>query len=99
MPQGPLTPLPSGKLKLGAEHFRKVVRRIEDIKPLAGAGIKIEPKEGGMLLTCTVTAGAGGLPNSDIYEEIEVTVCQNGQPATIVVLGYAGSSNVEPEPD
>ena len=98
MPQGPLPPLPSGKLKLGAEHFRKVVRRIEDIKPLAGKGIKIEPKEGGILISATVTQGGASFGDSR-FGEIELTVCRNGQPDVIYVWGYDPGTNVEPQPD
>lgn len=92
MPQGPLAPLPSGKLKLGAEHFRKVVRRIEDIKPLAGEGIKITPKEGGIEISAVVTqgAGGGGGNNNLPLRPIEITVCYDGQPAVIRVYSPDG---------
>lgn len=99
MPEPPLQPLPSGKLKIGAEHFRKVVRRIEDIKPLAGEGIKITPKEGGIEISSAVTQGISGLSSARPYGEIELAVCRNGEPDVIFVIGYDPSANVEPEPD
>jgi hypothetical protein len=39
MPEPKLDTPPSGNLKIHAEHFRKVVRRIECIKPIAGDNI------------------------------------------------------------
>ncbi len=90
MPEAPLQELPGGKIKISAEHFRKVVRRIEDIKPLAGPGIKITPKEGGIEISASVTQGGGlaGLNPSGPYGEIELTVCYNGVPSVVYVLGY-----------
>jgi hypothetical protein len=75
MPEPRLAPLPGGKLKIHAEHFRKVVRRIECIKPLAGYGIRVTETEDGILIK-----NAGDL--------IELTVCKDGAPATIYVFGY-----------
>jgi hypothetical protein len=49
MPQEPrLEMLPDKDLKLTGSHFRKVVRRIESIVPLAGEGITVEPVDGGI---------------------------------------------------
>lgn len=78
-----LPPLPSGKIKLGAEHFRKVVRRIECIKPLAGQGIRIRQTEDGIEISSDSTAG-GGITGAEL---IELTVCKNGAPAVIYVYG------------
>jgi len=86
MPEGPLQPLPGGKLKLGAEHFRKVVRRIECIKPLAGQGVKIQNKENGIEISLDSTSsGGGGGPGA--LNEIELQVVRNGELETIVVYG------------
>lgn len=85
MPEPRLTPLPAGKLKIHAEHFRKVVRRIECIKPLAGDNISIRETEDGIEISATA-ATSGGVPAG--FEVIDLTVCMNGAPATIQVLGY-----------
>jgi len=93
-----LPPLPSGKIKLGAEHFRKVVRRIECIKPLAGEGIKIKQTEDGIEIASDNTQGQGGgsfggLSGANAVP-IELTICANGQPATIYVVGYTSFADV-----
>lgn len=86
MPEPRLQPLPEGNLKIHASHFRKVVRRIECIKPLAGIGISLKPTEDGIEISSTVTAGGNGVP--DGFSVIELDVCRNGVPHTIQVLGY-----------
>lgn len=86
MPEPRLTPLPAGKLKIHAEHFRKVVRRIEAIKPLAGDNISILETEDGIEISSTGTAGGTGVPAG--FSVIELHVCRNGAPGTIQVLGY-----------
>jgi hypothetical protein len=64
---------------LTKSFFNKLIRRIECTKPLAGSGITISEKENGFELS--VGGSAGGL------SEIEITVCQDGAPSTITVLG------------
>ena len=80
-----LQPLPSGKLKIHAEHFRKVVRRIECIKPLAGAGIQVKQTEDGIEISSSGSSSSSGLPAN--FSLIELTVCRNGAPDVIFVYG------------
>ena len=67
--------LPDSSMKLSGEHFRKVVRRIESIVPLAGNNITVEQKEGGYRISVTT------------FNVITLNVCSNGTPSTISVYG------------
>jgi len=69
--------LPDSSMKLSGQHFRKVVRRIESIVPLAGDNITVQPKEGGYEISAT-------LPSFNV---ITLNVCSNGSPDTIIVYG------------
>lgn len=89
MPEPRLQPLPSGKLKIHAEHFRKVVRRIECIKPLAGSNITLRETEDGV----EISAGAAGL--AAFAKVIELDVCRDGEPAVIYVLGFNTDAELE----
>ena len=76
MPQEPrLQMLPDKEMKLPGEHFRKVVRRIESIVPLAGYSIKTEEVEDGIKLHLDA-------------ERVTLNVCSDGVPATLVVYAY-----------
>lgn len=86
MPEPRLQPLPAGKLKIHAEHFRKVVRRIECIKPLAGDNITLRETEEGIEIS-----SSGGVPAG--FEVMELNVCMDGTPSTIFVLGYNPESS------
>lgn len=78
MPQeSKLDMLPDKDMKLSGEHFRKVVRRIESIVPLAGDNITVDPKDGGYEINAT-------FPPLNV---ITLNVCSNGEPATIGVYG------------
>ena len=78
MPREPkLDMLPDKDLKLTGSHFRRVVRRIESIVPIAGARIKVEPVDGGHLITADP-------PELNI---ITLNVCSNGVPDTVDVYG------------
>lgn len=80
MPQEPaLAMLPDKDMKLSGAHFRKVVRRIESIVPLAGDRITVTPKDGGYEITADVQAPA--------LKIITLNVCSNGSPSTIQVYG------------
>lgn len=75
MPQEPrLQMLPDSNMKLTGAHFRRVVRRIESIVPLAGKYIKVVPKEGGYEISSSLNI-------------ITLNVCANGVPDTIDVYG------------
>jgi hypothetical protein len=69
--------LPDKDMKLSGSHFRKVVRRIESIVPLAGDNITVTPKDGGHEISAE-------LPPLNI---ITLNVCSNGTPSTIEVYG------------
>ena len=77
-----LTMLPDNKLKIGAEHFRRVVRRIESIRP----------EQDGEDAVIKVVDNVDGKPgrlikfNADI---IELDVCRDGAPAKISVYGIS----------
>ena len=76
MPREPqLQMLPDKDMKLSGNHFRKVVRRIESIGPLAGFSIRTEEVDGGIKLHLDA-------------ERVTLNVCSNGTPSTIVVYAY-----------
>ena len=78
MPREPrLDMLPDKDMALSGSQFRKIVRRIESIVPLAGEGITVTPKDGGYEITADAPA----------LEIITLNVCSNGSPATIQVYG------------
>ena len=76
MPREPkLDMLPNRDMKLSGEHFRRVVRRIESIVPLAGFSIKTEDVDGGIKLHLDA-------------ERVTLNVCSNGTPDTLVVYAF-----------
>jgi len=79
MPREPkLDMLPDKDMKLSGQHFRKVVRRIESIVPLAGDNITVTPKDGGHEISVALNI-------------ITLNVCLNGTPSTIDVYGPLSS--------
>lgn len=94
-----LKELPGGNIKLHAEHFRRVVRRIECTKPLAGDGITLEEKDNGIKISvdpATLAAASGGAMGlGDLAKLIELDVCKNGEPSTIYVLGFNTEGEAE----
>lgn len=94
MPEPRLQPLPGGNIKLGAEHFRRVVRRIECTKPLAGEGINLKQTEEGIEISASVTQGGGGGGggfgglSGQRAVPIELQTCKDGEPESIWVVGY-----------
>ena len=78
MPQEPrLQMLPDSNMKLSGSTFRKIVRRIESIVPLAGENITVEPIDSGYKISAE-------LPSLNI---ITLNVCSNGVPSTVNVYG------------
>lgn len=78
MPQEPrLQMLPDSAMKLSGSTFRKIVRRIESIVPLAGDNITVQPKDSGYEISAE-------FPSLNI---ITLNVCLNGAPSTIEVYG------------
>jgi len=78
MPQEPrLQMLPDSAMALSGSEFRKIVRRIESIVPLAGDNITVDPKEGGYEINAA-------FPPLNV---ITLNVCSNGEPSTIGVYG------------
>jgi hypothetical protein len=99
MPEPKLDTPPSGNLKIHAEHFRKVVRRIECIKPIAGDNITLTPTEDGIKISSAASAAPAGSAGeysgecgfilqgySSLFKVIQINVCSNGQPAQIAVF-------------
>jgi len=96
MPEPKLDTPPSGNLKIHAEHFRKVVRRIECIKPIAGNNITLTPTEDGIKISLGASANSGigyfgecGFVSqgyNSLFNVIYLNVCSNGQPAEIAVF-------------
>lgn len=97
MPEPKLDILPSGNLKIHAEHFRKVVRRIECIKPIAGDNITLTPTEDGIKISTTAASGGevfgyygecGFIVQgySSLFRVIQLNVCSNGAPDQISVF-------------
>lgn len=87
--------LPDSSMKLSGEHFRKVVRRIESIVPLAGDGISVQPKEGGYEISNDAPApfGVCGFANqgyNELFDIITLNVCSNGSPDTLYVYAPKG---------
>jgi hypothetical protein len=76
MPREPkLDMLPDKDMALSGEHFRKVVRRIESIVPLAGFSIRTENADEGIRLHLDA-------------ERVTLNVCSNGTPSTLVVYAF-----------
>jgi hypothetical protein len=92
MPREPALPmLPGGDMKLSGEHFRRVVRRIESIVPIAGDGIKVEPVDGGHKIINDSPSGFGecgfvAQGYAALFKSIALNVCSNGSPDVIYVL-------------
>jgi len=84
--------LPDKDLKLSGAHFRKVVRRIESIVPIAGEGITVEPVDGGHKISLEFTgAGFGECGFIEqgyavLFQSVALNVCSNGSPDVIYVL-------------
>jgi len=98
MPREPkLDMLPDKEMKLSGEHFRKVVRRIESIVPVAGDGIKVESIEGGHQITNDSPApygvcGFAAQGYDQLFDIIELNVCSNGSPDTLYVYAPKGQN-------
>lgn len=105
MPQEPrLDMLPDKDLKLTGSHFRKVVRRIESIVPIAGDGIEVEPIDGGHKIS-VASAGSSDYGEcgfiaqgySSLFQSVALNVCSNGTPDVVYVLqtvrGASGGEN------
>jgi hypothetical protein len=96
MPEPKLDIPPPGNLKIHAEHFRKVVRRIECIKPIAGYNITLTPTEDGIKISSAASGGSGAAYSgecgfilqgySSLFNVIQLNVCSNGEPAQIAVF-------------
>jgi len=92
MPQEPrLQMLPDSSMKLSGQHFRRVVRRIESIVPIAGEGITVEPVDGGHKISVESTAEFGecgfiAAGYAALFQSVALNVCSNGSPDVIYVL-------------
>lgn len=95
-----LAPLQPGNLAIHAEHFRRVVRRIETIKPIPGDGIIVKEKDGGTEISVDPKkiniGGANGTGSwLDCLKIIELDVCKNGAPSTVYVAGFNSEAELE----
>jgi len=102
MPKEPaLQMLPDKDLKLSGSHFRKVVKRIESIVPIAGEGIIVEPIDGGHKISVgSYDYGECGFVAqgySSLFQSVALNVCSNGTPDVVYVLqtvrGASGGEN------
>lgn len=80
-----LDPLPDQPTKLNKAFFTDLINRIESIFPKEKEGGR---RKGGQkpIITVTPSKGLGTIIDIDA-EKITLTVCSNGVPAEIVVLG------------
>ncbi len=85
MREAQLTEL-QGTSILTKSFFNKLIRRIECTKPLSGNGITVQEEENGYKLTIGEEDGAGGAGDGN-FSLINITVCKNGSPVGITVLG------------
>ena len=102
MPKEPkLDMLPDKDMKLSGEHFRKVVRRIESIVPIAGGGIIVEPVDGGHKISINedeqLIEGYGvcnfaAQGYDQLFDIIQLNVCSNGSPDTVYVFAPKGQN-------
>jgi hypothetical protein len=102
MPREPkLDMLPDKEMKLSGEHFRKVVRRIESIVPIAGDGITVEPVDGGHKIGINKdeqfiggfgVCGFAYLGYDQLFDVIKLNVCSNGSPDTLYVYAPKGQN-------
>lgn len=98
MPQEPrLQMLPDKDMKLSGEEFRKIVRRIESIVPLAGDGISVKPKDGGYEINNDAPApygvcGFGNQGYDALFDVIVLNVCSNGTPDQIYAYAPRGQN-------
>jgi len=99
-----LRPLPDGSIKLGAEHFRRIIRRIESIKPVDSPDglVKVKEKDGsasGLYFEVQSTA-RGVLTCSTIevqqysFNTVTLQVCCGSSFIELVVLSVATISTI-----
>jgi hypothetical protein len=69
-----LNEMPSGKIKMGKSFFQNMRDRVETIRPVAGAYIKVENEKG------------YGLKISGDFNVVTLNVCKNGAPSELGVL-------------
>jgi hypothetical protein len=65
------------------KYLRDLEAAVRQRTPVAGANIDIKVTDGSYVISATAGALAGG----GGFREITLTVCSNGTPATITVLG------------
>ena len=66
-------------------YLRGLEDAIRQRTPIAGANIDFKITDGGCLISSAVTASGG--TGGGGFSEITLTVCSNGTPSTITVLG------------
>jgi len=77
-------PLHTAGKVLTAKYLEELETSVKSRTPLKGANIDILYVDGGSIISVTGTlGGAGGDP-------IVLTVCSNGTPSVVTVVGYSG---------
>ena len=66
------------------KYLRDLEAAVRQRTPVAGANIDIKVTDGSFVISATAGAGVGV---GGGFREITLTVCSNGTPATITVLG------------
>lgn len=81
-----LNKIQPGKLAVKASWFASVRDRIEEIVPEAGQCIKITPQTEKTVIGVDIACVKANLG----LNEITLNVCENGEPATLIVYGPEG---------
>jgi hypothetical protein len=82
-----VVPSLSGNGVITKAYLRGLEDAIRQRTPIAGANIDFKITDGGCLISSAVTASGGAGGGGAGFVEITLTVCSNGTPGTITVLG------------
>lgn len=66
-------------------YLKDLEASVRQRTPIAGANIDIKVTDGSFVISATAGINVGGVGGG--FREITLTVCSNGTPATITVLG------------
>jgi len=69
------------------KYLRDLEAAVQQRTPVAGANIDIKVTDGSFVISSTpgINIGAGGVPEG--FTSVTLTVCSNGTPAQLIVLG------------
>jgi len=70
-------------------YLRDLEAAVRQRTPVAGANIDIKVTDGSFIMSATgnISGAGGGLPEG--FTAVTITVCSNGTPAQLIVLGKA----------